>query len=85
MAIIKLGVLGAGTMGAGIAQVGAQSGLQVILVDIEQNFVDRALKGMIKNWDKDVSKGKITEQDKVRFLNNITAALTILTLRIVIW
>ncbi|HBK54468.1 MAG TPA: 3-hydroxybutyryl-CoA dehydrogenase, partial [Syntrophomonas wolfei] len=61
MAIKKLGVLGAGTMGAGIAQVGAQSGLQVILVDLEQAFVDKAIKGMIKNWDKDLSKGKITD------------------------
>ncbi|MDD3024476.1 MAG: 3-hydroxyacyl-CoA dehydrogenase NAD-binding domain-containing protein, partial [Syntrophomonadaceae bacterium] len=41
MAIKKLGVLGSGTMGAGIAQVGAQAGLQVILVDIEQQFVDK--------------------------------------------
>jgi len=71
---IKLGVLGAGTMGAGIAQVGAQSGLQVILVDLEQAFVDKALKGMVKNWDKDVTKGKITEEDKVSFLSNITVS-----------
>ncbi|WP_061214374.1 3-hydroxyacyl-CoA dehydrogenase family protein [Syntrophomonas wolfei] len=71
MAIKKLGVLGAGTMGAGIAQVGAQSGLQVILVDLEQAFVDKAIKGMIKNWDKDLSKGKITDQDKTNFLKNL--------------
>ncbi|WP_276619836.1 3-hydroxyacyl-CoA dehydrogenase family protein [Syntrophomonas wolfei] len=71
MAIKKLGVLGAGTMGAGIAQVGAQSGLQVVLVDLEQALVDKAIKGMVKNWDKDVSKGKITEQGKGSFLNNL--------------
>ncbi|GAB6181915.1 3-hydroxybutyryl-CoA dehydrogenase [Desulfotomaculum defluvii] len=71
MAIKKMGVLGAGTMGAGIAQVGAQSGLQVVLVDIEQKFVDKALAGMIKNWDKSVAKGKITDQDKDGYLKNI--------------
>ncbi len=74
MAINKLGVLGAGTMGAGIAQVGAQSGLQVVLIDLEQAFLDRAIKGMIKNWDRDVSKGKITERNKADFLNNITTS-----------
>lgn len=74
MAIKKLGVLGAGTMGAGIAQVGAQSGLQVILVDLEQTFVDKAVKGMIKNWDRDISKGKISDEDKAGFLNNLTTS-----------
>lgn len=71
MAVKKLGVLGAGTMGAGIAQVGAQSGLTVVLIDLEQSFVDKGLKGIVKNWDKDVTKGKITEQDKANFLGNI--------------
>nr|WP_156779639.1 3-hydroxyacyl-CoA dehydrogenase NAD-binding domain-containing protein [Desulforamulus reducens] len=71
MAIKKMGVLGAGTMGAGIAQVGAQSGLQVVLVDIEQKYVDKALAGMMKNWEKSVTKGKITDQDKASYLQNI--------------
>lgn len=74
MNIKKLGVLGAGTMGNGIAQVAAQSGLQVVLVDIEQAFIDKALKNIIKNWDKDVSKGKITEQDKGKFVSNISVS-----------
>lgn len=75
MAVKKLGVLGAGTMGAGIAQIAAQSGLQVVLIDIDQSFVDRAIKGMTKNWDKDVSKGKITEQDKDKYLSNVTSSV----------
>jgi 3-hydroxybutyryl-CoA dehydrogenase len=74
MSIKKLGVLGAGTMGNGIAQVAAQSGLQVVLVDIEQTFIDKALKNIIKNWDKDFSKGKITEQDKGNFIGNISVS-----------
>lgn len=71
MVVKKLGVLGAGTMGAGIAQIGAQAGLQVVLADIDQAFVDRGFKGIVKNWDKDLSKGKINEQDKAGFLSNI--------------
>lgn len=74
MAIKKLGVLGAGTMGAGIAQVAAQSGLQVVLIDLQPAFVDKAIRSMAKNWDKDVSKGRITAQDKADFLNNITTS-----------
>ena len=72
MAVKKIGVLGAGTMGAGIAQIGAQAGLQVVLIDIEQDFVDKGLKGIVKNWDKDVTKGKITEQDKANFVKKLT-------------
>ncbi|MEN6391402.1 MAG: 3-hydroxyacyl-CoA dehydrogenase NAD-binding domain-containing protein [Syntrophomonas sp.] len=75
MAVKKLGVLGAGTMGAGIAQVAAQSGLQVVLIDLDQAFVDKAIKGMTKNWEKDVNKGKIAEQDKDQFLSNITTSV----------
>ncbi|MEQ8175911.1 MAG: 3-hydroxyacyl-CoA dehydrogenase NAD-binding domain-containing protein [Syntrophomonadaceae bacterium] len=75
MAVKKLGVLGAGTMGAGIAQVAAQSGLQVVLIDLDQAFVDKAMKGMAKNWERDVNKGKIAEQDKDQFLSNITTSV----------
>ncbi|KUG04630.1 3-hydroxybutyryl-coa dehydrogenase [hydrocarbon metagenome] len=71
MAVKKLGVLGAGTMGAGIAQVGAQAGLQVILVDIDQKFVEKALAGMKKNWDKSVAKGKLSEEAMKEYLDNI--------------
>ena len=62
MAITKLGVLGAGTMGSGIAQVGLQGGLEVTLVDLEQSFIDRGLENIIKNFDKSISKGRITEK-----------------------
>ena len=72
MAVKKMGVLGAGAMGSGIAQIAAQAGLSVVLVDIEQAFVERGLKNIIKNWDKDLSKGKISEDDKAKFISNIT-------------
>ena len=75
MAVSKLGVLGAGTMGAGIAQVSAQAGLQVILVDIDQKFTDRALQIMNKNWERDISKGKITPEARDAFVSNIQTSV----------
>ena len=71
MAITKLGVLGAGTMGSGIAQAGLQGGLEVTLVDLEQNFIDRGLQNIIKNFDKSIAKGRMTENDKKDFLKNL--------------
>ncbi len=71
MAITKLGVLGAGTMGSGIAQVGLQGGLEITLVDLEQSFIDRGLENIIKNFDKSISKGRITENEKKEFLKNL--------------
>jgi 3-hydroxybutyryl-CoA dehydrogenase len=70
--IKKLGVLGAGTMGAGIAQIGAQAGLQVTLVDIDQKYVEKALAGMKKNWEKSLAKGKISENELTQYLQNIS-------------
>lgn len=74
MAIKKLGVLGAGTMGNGIVQVAAQAGLEVVLVDIQQSFIDNGLKNILRNWDKDVNKNKITSQDKEAYYKNITTS-----------
>jgi 3-hydroxybutyryl-CoA dehydrogenase len=72
--IKKLGVLGAGTMGAGIAQIGAEAGLQVILVDIEQQFVDRGLASINKNWEKARSKGKINEEQFKQYQANLISS-----------
>ena len=52
MAINKIGVLGAGTMGAGIAQICVEAGYTVVLVDIADDFVARGVNGILKNWDK---------------------------------
>jgi 3-hydroxybutyryl-CoA dehydrogenase len=59
-----IGVIGGGTMGNGIVHVAAKSGFKVILLDIEQRFLDRALGTISKNMDREVAKNKITESDK---------------------
>jgi 3-hydroxybutyryl-CoA dehydrogenase len=76
MDIKRVGVIGAGTMGNGIAHVFARSGYQVLLCDIEQRFLDRALQTMDKNLEREVSKGKITAADKSAALERITASTT---------
>lgn len=62
MDIKKVMVIGAGQMGAGIAQVFAQSGYEVILNDIKQEFVDKGIQGMKKSLQKRVDKGKLTQE-----------------------
>jgi 3-hydroxybutyryl-CoA dehydrogenase len=62
LAIDKIGVLGAGTMGAGIAQVLAEAGFTVVLVDIKEEFVARGVNGILKNWGKAVDKGKMAAE-----------------------
>lgn len=71
MSVKKLGVLGAGTMGVGIAQIGAQAGLEVILVDVDMKFVDRGIASMVKNWEKSVAKGKLSSEDVTAYRKNI--------------
>jgi len=64
MDIKYVGVVGAGTMGNGIAHVFARSGYSVALCDVEQRFVERALATITKNLDREVAKAKITGADK---------------------
>jgi 3-hydroxybutyryl-CoA dehydrogenase len=71
MEIRRVGVVGAGTMGNGIAQVFARSGYDVVLCDVEQGFLDRALETIAKNLDREVAKGKIAADDKAAALNRI--------------
>src|ERR1022692_3531727 len=56
-------VIGAGTMGSGIAHVFARSGFQVLLCDVEQRFLDRALSQIRVNLGREASKGKLAEAD----------------------
>jgi 3-hydroxybutyryl-CoA dehydrogenase len=71
MAIQRVGVIGAGTMGNGIAHVFARSGFDVVLCDVEQRFLDRGLDTIGKNLDREVSKGKITAADRATALGRI--------------
>src|SRR2546422_8768577 len=71
MDVGKVGVVGAGTMGNGIAHVFARSGLQVILSDIEPKFLDRAIQTVEKNLEREVAKNKITAADKSAALERI--------------
>jgi 3-hydroxybutyryl-CoA dehydrogenase len=71
MEIGKVGVVGAGTMGNGIAHVFARSGYQVLLCDVEQRFLERALATIGKNMDREIAKGKGTADDKAAALKRI--------------
>ena len=68
----KIFVLGAGTMGAGIVQAFAQKGCEVIVRDIKEEFVDKGIAGITKGLEKQVAKGKMTEEDKVAILSRIS-------------
>jgi 3-hydroxybutyryl-CoA dehydrogenase len=69
--IKTVAVLGAGTMGNGIAHVFARAGYKVILRDVEQRYLDRALDTISKNLDREIKKGKLTETEKGNVLERL--------------
>jgi 3-hydroxybutyryl-CoA dehydrogenase len=71
MQIQKVGVIGAGTMGNGIAQIFARAGYSVVLCDVEQRFLNRGLETIIKNLDREVAKNKISAEEKESALRRI--------------
>jgi 3-hydroxybutyryl-CoA dehydrogenase len=71
MNIQRVGVVGAGTMGNGIAHVFARGGYRVLLCDVEQRFLDRGIETIAKNLDREVAKNKITSEDKTATLQRI--------------
>jgi 3-hydroxybutyryl-CoA dehydrogenase len=75
MGIERVGVIGAGTMGNGIAHVFARGGFNVVLCDVEQRFLDRGLATISKNLDREVAKSKITPDDKTATLSRISSVL----------
>lgn len=75
MQIKQVGVVGAGTMGNGIAHVFARGGYAVSLCDIEQRFLDRALESITKNLARETAKGKITAEQESAALARITLVL----------
>ena len=71
MAIKKIGVIGAGTMGHGISLVAAKAGYDVIIRDIKDEFVNKGLSRIEKFLNRSVEKGKMTEAEKNKILSKI--------------
>lgn len=70
-------VIGSGTMGNGIAHTFAQFGYKVSLVDIKQEFLEKAIATITKNIDRQVAKGSISESDKQNTLKNISTFINL--------
>lgn len=68
----KFGVIGAGTMGNGIAQTAAQNGFEVVLSDIKEEFVEKGVAAITSSLDRFVKKEKISEADKEAILGRIS-------------
>ena len=75
MEIQRVGVVGAGTMGNGISHVFARGGFDVVLCDVEQRFVERAVATITKNLEREVAKNKISADDKAAALGRIHTAV----------
>jgi 3-hydroxybutyryl-CoA dehydrogenase len=78
MEIKTLGVIGAGQMGNGIAQVAAMSGLDVIMNDIKPEFVNRGLETISKILSRNVAKGKMTDTEKDGVLGRINTSVDLI-------
>ncbi|HCA42172.1 MAG TPA: 3-hydroxybutyryl-CoA dehydrogenase [Bacteroidetes bacterium] len=77
MNIKNISVIGSGTMGNGIAHVFAQFGYNVTLIDIKQEFLDKAIKTITGNLDRQVKKGTLKEEQKSSTLSNIKTSISI--------
>lgn len=77
MDIKNVTVIGSGTMGNGIAHVFAQFGYNVILNDIKQEFLDRGIKTITSNLDRQIKKGTLTEEQKTKTLSHISQSLNL--------
>ncbi|MBK5101494.1 MAG: 3-hydroxybutyryl-CoA dehydrogenase, partial [Desulfobacteraceae bacterium] len=75
MEIKKVGVLGCGLMGAGIAQVCAQSGFETVVREIDQKFIDKGFGIIEKTLKRAVEKGKMSQEDKESILGRIKGTL----------
>ena len=74
MTIDKVGIIGAGTMGNGIAHVFAQAGYSVQLVDVKTEFLDKGLATIRKNLERQAKKGVISPEQVEGILGNISTA-----------
>jgi 3-hydroxybutyryl-CoA dehydrogenase len=75
MDINKIGVIGAGTMGNGIAHVFARSGFEVVLCDVAQQYLDRGMATLRKNLEREVAKNKITAEESAQAIARIRGSL----------
>lgn len=73
----NISVIGAGTMGNGIAHVFAQFGYTVTLIDVNQTALDKALATISKNLDRQINKGKLTEEEKAATLGRLTTVTSL--------
>src|SRR6056297_4174673 len=74
---MKILVLGAGTMGSGIAQSFAQSGHDVIIRDLDDEYVKKGIAGIDKNLSRSVKKERLTEEQKIQILEKISGTTDI--------
>lgn len=81
MSVKKIGVIGAGQMGHGIALVSAQAGYTVMLRDIKKEYVEKGLNRIEKFLSKSVDKGKMKEKDKKKIIDNITGTTELTDLK----
>ncbi len=77
MEVRQVGIIGAGQMGNGIAHVMAQAGYEVLLNDISQDAIDKALATIDKNLNRQISKGSLTEVEKAETLSRIATTQTL--------
>ena len=75
MSYKKVAVVGAGAMGAGIAQVLAAASVEVVLIDIKTEFVEGGLKKIVGKFESDVKKGKLAAEDKDRIIGRIKGSV----------
>jgi 3-hydroxybutyryl-CoA dehydrogenase len=81
MEIRKIGVIGAGTMGGGIAQVAAQSGFEVVLEDVKEEYVSAGFSKIKERLEKRVGEGKLESKEKERIISNIKTTARLEDLR----
>ncbi len=77
MTIKTFGVIGAGQMGSGIAQVAAMSGMNVVMNDIQEAFLQRGLKTIETFFDRGIERGKLTADQKTDVMGRITTSVDV--------
>jgi 3-hydroxybutyryl-CoA dehydrogenase len=73
IAVWRVAVLGAGTMGHGIAQAAAAAGFEVVIRDVEESLVEKGLRSIESNLSKGVERGKVSDEERAQTLSNIRA------------